>query len=91
MREATNHQELSRFRHPHIVEFYEVFLTPKDLGVVMEYVDGVDLHEYMTVMGGVLSEDFARFIFQQLILALDFCHRKGLGHRDIKLANVCAS
>jgi len=32
-----------------------------------------------------LAEDLARWFFQQLIVALDFCHRKGIANRDIKL------
>lgn len=35
-----------------------------------------------------MSEALARFLFQQLILALDFCHRKGKVSRDVKLANT---
>jgi serine/threonine protein kinase len=35
-----------------------------------------------------VSEPLARFIFQQLILALDYCHRKGKVSRDVKLANT---
>lgn len=34
------------------------------------------------------SEALARFLFQQLVLALDFCHRKGKVSRDVKLANT---
>jgi hypothetical protein len=29
-----------------------------------------------------------RWIFQQIILAVDYCHRKGVGHRDLKLENT---
>ena len=32
-----------------------------------------------------LAEDLARWFFQQLIVALDFCHKKGIANRDIKL------
>ena len=35
-----------------------------------------------------LQEDEAWGIFQQLILALDYCHRMGVANRDIKLENV---
>ena len=87
-REVLNHRELSLFQHPHIVQLYEVFPTPRYLAMVLEYVDGLDLFTYLNSLGGRLSEDDARAIFQQLILAVDFCHRIGKGHRDIKLGNV---
>lgn len=35
-----------------------------------------------------LPEDVARFVFQQLVVAVDFIHKKGKVNRDIKLANV---
>jgi serine/threonine-protein kinase SRK2 len=42
-------------------------------------------------VGGKVIEGLARFIFQQLIIALDFCHRKGKVNRDIKLSNILLS
>ncbi len=32
-----------------------------------------------------MSEDDARWIFQQLIIAVDYCHRLGIANRDIKV------
>ncbi|GBF97768.1 sulfur stress regulator [Raphidocelis subcapitata] len=87
-RELLNHQDLSASRHPHIVEFREVFLTPSHLCVVMEYVEGENLQQFLANTGGRASEALARFLFQQLVLALDFCHRKGKVSRDVKLANT---
>eukprot|EP00210_Caulerpa_lentillifera_P004256 g4060.t1 len=84
LREILNHRVL---RHPHVVQFFEVLLVDDYLGIVMEYADKGDLftqvQEKLT-----LSEDFARWIFQQLIFGLDYCHRKGVANRDIKLENV---
>lgn len=57
-------------------------------GVVMEYVNGTNLQQYLEASGGRLGEDVARFIFQQLMIAVDFCHKNGKVNRDIKLANV---
>ncbi|EFJ51207.1 hypothetical protein VOLCADRAFT_79817 [Volvox carteri f. nagariensis] len=88
LRETLNHQQLSLCKHPHIVEFHEVFLTPSYLAVVMEYVNGTNLQHYLEAAGGKLPEDVARFIFQQLVIAVDFCHKKGKVNRDIKLANI---
>ncbi len=57
-------------------------------GVVIEHVDGPDLQTYLQQKGGVLSEDVARFMFQQLAITVDFIHKKGKVNRDIKLQNV---
>jgi serine/threonine-protein kinase SRK2 len=35
-----------------------------------------------------LSEDHARWFYQQLILGLDYCHKKNISNRDIKLENT---
>lgn len=46
-----------------------------------------DLFSYVSTRGG-LSEDDARFFFQQLVMGLDYCHRMGVANRDIKLENT---
>eukprot|EP00210_Caulerpa_lentillifera_P003141 g3001.t1 len=84
LREILNHRAL---RHPHVVQFFEVFLVDDYLAIVMEYADKGDLFTHVQERV-ILSEDFARWIFQQLIFGLDYCHRKGVANRDIKLENV---
>lgn len=83
-REILNHRLL---RHPHIIKFREVFLTPQHLAIAMEYAPGGDTFEYVVKRGG-LREDEARWFFQQLIVCLDYCHRLGVVNRDIKLENT---
>lgn len=46
-REILNHQELSLSKHPHVVEFKEVFLTSRFLGEVLEYVEGETLQNFL--------------------------------------------
>ncbi|KAL3536601.1 hypothetical protein ACH5RR_005062 [Cinchona calisaya] len=53
---------------------------------VMEYVKGGEL--FNKVAKGELKEDLARKFFQQLITAVDFCHSRGVYHRDLKLENL---
>lgn len=53
------------FKHPHIVQLYEVIETPTDTYVVMEYVKSGELFDYI-VEKGRLKEDEARRIFQQV-------------------------
>jgi len=82
--EILNHRMLL---HPHIIQFREVFLTRKYLCIVMEYAPGGDMFEYVVRKNG-LKEDEARWFFQQLIVAIDYCHRMGVANRDIKLENT---
>lgn len=64
-----------------------MFLTPRFLALVLEYANFGDLHSYVMSRRG-LSEPEARWFFQQLMLAVDFCHQMGVVNRDIKLENT---
>jgi len=83
-REIINHRSL---RHPNIVCFKEVLLTPTHLAIVMEYAAGGELFERIC-SAGRFSEDEARFFFQQLISGVSYCHSKEICHRDLKLENT---
>ncbi|XP_020517638.1 serine/threonine-protein kinase SAPK2 isoform X3 [Amborella trichopoda] len=83
-REIMNHRSL---RHPNIVRFKEVLLTPTHLAIVMEYAAGGELFARIC-NAGRFSEDEARFFFQQLISGVSYCHSMQICHRDLKLENV---
>lgn len=83
-REIINHRSL---RHPNIVRFKEVLLTPTHLAIVMEYAAGGELFERIC-NAGRFSEDEARFFFQQLISGVSYCHSMEICHRDLKLENT---
>uniref|UniRef100_A0A0D6R7S0 non-specific serine/threonine protein kinase n=1 Tax=Araucaria cunninghamii TaxID=56994 RepID=A0A0D6R7S0_ARACU len=83
-REIINHRML---RHPNIVRFKEVLLTPTHLSIVMEYAAGGELFERIC-NAGRFNEDEARFFFQQLISGVSYCHSKQVCHRDLKLENT---
>lgn len=83
-RELVNHRLLD---HPNIIRFVEVLLTPTHLAIVMEYAAGGELFERICSKGR-FGEDEARFFFQQLISGLEYCHRHGVAHRDLKLENT---
>jgi len=76
-----------KLKHPHVIKLEELFVTEDHLVLVLEYADRGDLFSYVKAKGG-LTEDTARWYFQQLILAVDFCHKMDVVNRDIKLENI---
>ncbi|KAM0010941.1 putative protein kinase CAMK-OST1L family [Helianthus debilis subsp. tardiflorus] len=83
-REILNHRSL---RHPNIIRFKEVLLTPTHLAIVMEYAAGGELFQRIC-NAGRFSENEARFFFQQLISGVSYCHSMEICHRDLKLENT---
>ncbi|XP_009619697.1 serine/threonine-protein kinase SAPK1 isoform X2 [Nicotiana tomentosiformis] len=83
-REIMNHRSL---KHPNIVRFKEVLLTPTHLAIVMEYASGGELFARIC-NAGKFNEDEARFFFQQLISGVSYCHFMQICHRDLKLENT---
>lgn len=83
-REIMNHSSL---KHPNIITFKEVLLTPTHLAIVMEYAAGGELFERIC-NAGRFKEDEARFFFQQLISGVSYCHSMQVCHRDLKLENT---
>ncbi|KAE8701220.1 Serine/threonine-protein kinase SRK2E [Hibiscus syriacus] len=83
-REIINHRSL---RHPNIVRFKEVILTPTHLAIVMEYASGGELFKRICAASR-FNEDEARFFFQQLISGVSYCHEMHVCHRDLKLENT---
>lgn len=73
--------------HPHIVRLYELMDTPTDIFMVMEYVPGGELFDYI-VQRSRLPEVEARVFFQQIISGVEYCHHHMICHRDLKPENV---
>eukprot|EP01025_Chloroclados_australasicus_P045338 TRINITY_DN4959_c0_g1_i1.p1 TRINITY_DN4959_c0_g1~~TRINITY_DN4959_c0_g1_i1.p1 ORF type:complete len:397 (-),score=39.02 TRINITY_DN4959_c0_g1_i1:296-1438(-) len=84
-REVLNHSVL---RHPHIILYHEVFLTEHYVAIVMEFAEGGDMFSFLKKSGGKLAEPQARWFFQQLIFAVEYCHINKVILRDIKLENT---
>lgn len=78
---------LKLFSHPNICRLYEVIYTSTEIFLILEYIDGGELFDHI-VKHGVLKEDAARYIFQQIICALEYCHHFLVAHRDLKPENI---
>lgn len=77
---------LRLLRHPHIIKLYEVIKSKDEIIMVMEFA-GKELFDYI-VQKGRMDEDEARKFFQQIISAVDYCHRHKIVHRDLKPENL---
>ncbi|OAD68670.1 hypothetical protein PHYBLDRAFT_127487, partial [Phycomyces blakesleeanus NRRL 1555(-)] len=74
--------------HPNVVHLYETYETADSLYLVMEYVPGLNLDEYLQKHNGALQEEDARNIFRQMVAAVEYCHSRWVVHRDLKAPNV---
>ena len=78
---------LNMCTHPHIIRLYEVIDTPSDIFVIMEFVSGGELFDYI-VSRGRLPPDEARHFFHQIISGIEYCHYRKIVHRDLKPENL---
>eukprot|EP00898_Chlorokybus_atmophyticus_P004719 jgi/Chlat1/5248/Chrsp33S05012 len=80
---------LRRLVHRNIARLYEVIRTPRLIFLVMEYVSGGELFDYVVSAGHQgMDEIEARGLFRGIVSAVDYCHTNHVLHRDLKLENV---
>ncbi len=72
---------------PGIVHVYDCFECNKTAYIIMEYLDGISLKEYLRTRG-TMTEKEALPVILQLATAMDTVHKSGLLHRDIAPDNI---
>jgi serine/threonine protein kinase len=77
---------VARLDHPNIVRAHDIDCEDKLHFLVLEYVDGCNLHAFIR-RNGVLSPSRAAHFIRQAALGLQHAHEAGLVHRDIKPGN----
>ena len=73
--------------HPNIVRVYNVSFGDRIQYIVMEYVDGITLKEYIEQQGAINWKEAVHFM-GQILTALQHAHDKGIVHQDIKPQNI---
>lgn len=73
--------------HQNIVKIYDVGFTDKVQFIVMEYVDGITLTDYIEQQGVLKWRDAVHFTVQ-VLRALQHAHDRGIVHRDVKSSNI---
>ena len=79
---------LKALQHKNIVKIMNLFsLKDNQIVIVMEFLEGGELCEYVREKGN-LEEGDAKHFFKQIAEAVNYCHRENLIHKDLKLENV---
>jgi calcium-dependent protein kinase len=73
--------------HPNIIKLVEVFEDSHSIHLVQELCTGGELFDAISQMGG-LPEAQAKKIMFNLLGAVNYCHEKGIVHRDLKVGRV---
>lgn len=83
----TEAQAAARISNPHVVSIYDVGFENGLYYIVMEYVDGITLKEYIAEKGVLPWKKAAEFA-AQICEGLSAAHKKSVIHRDIKPQNI---
>ena len=79
---------LKNLDHPNIVKFYDFFEEEENIYLMMEFLEGCTLKQYIQKTE-IISENNARIIIKQLLTALSYLHYAcDICHRDIKPENI---
>ncbi|RDW35332.1 hypothetical protein B0I72DRAFT_133230 [Yarrowia lipolytica] len=73
--------------HANVMALYDVWENKGELYLVLEYIEGGELFDYL-IKKGRLEEYEAASYFLQIINGVDYCHRFNICHRDLKPENL---
>ena len=91
---------LAGLNHPNIMKLFEVIDTRTHVNLIMQLCSGPNLLDYQKRFGEklkfahnkvwtvMLSEDIVKPLFKQLVSAIDYMHKLGLVHRDLRIENI---
>jgi serine/threonine-protein kinase len=77
----------ARLNHPHILPLFDSGIAGAFLYYVMPYVEGESLRQALDRLGQIPADEAIAYV-QEIAAALDYAHRQGIVHRDMKPENV---
>ena len=81
-------QRLHQLKNPHIIKVHDLFDDNNTSYYVMDYIDGMNLKEYLEEIKKPLSEEKTINILDQVLDALEAAHGADITHMDLKPANI---
>ncbi|KAJ3437462.1 protein kinase [Anaeramoeba flamelloides] len=74
-------------KHPNILRLFEVYESENNLFLVLEYISGGELFDYIVDQNKIEPEEALKF-FQQIIYGVEYIHSVSITHRDLKPENL---
>ena len=84
---------MKKLSHPNICKLYDHFETRKDIYLIMEYVSGISLYQYLKNKNFKTQAEQCKLFLKQIAECLKFLHmgnknKDAIIHRDLKLENI---
>jgi serine/threonine protein kinase len=83
---------MKQLEHENIIKYHESYQTSHNIYIIMDYINGGNLSEYLTKYklknGHPFSQAMIQYFVKQIVEGLIYIHRKNIIHRDIKLENI---
>jgi len=78
---------LKSLMHKNIGQIYSVIENPTTIFLIMEYINGGELFEYICLKQRLTELEACRF-YQDIINGIEYLHKQGIVHRDLKPENL---
>ena len=75
-------------KHSNIVESFDSYMVNDELWVIMEYLNGGSLTQYVTCDRIIITEEQITLICKSCLTALAYLHSRGIIHRDVKSDSI---